>query len=220
MESAKTTGAGASGAKATAQQAKARAGERAEAIKAEARQGLDDVRQAAEDRVESEKTKAAGALAETADALDGAAGRLNAGSPQQQLLSEAARGMSALADSAQGKSVGDMVGDVAEFARRNPVAFLGGAALAGLAVARFARASDRNRETAASPPPAAPAFTTGDVPATPATPAAAQPGSPHMSAPSGAAPGTSAPVAQPAPSRPVPKPAGAAGKGGKSDVTT
>lgn len=139
------TGAGTAGVKQTAAEAKQQAEATAERLKTEARDGVDAARRAVEDKAEREKDRAAGSLADTANALDEAASHANDGSPQQQLLSEAARGLSALADSAKGKSVGDMVGDVADFARKNPVAFLGGAALAGFAAARFAKASAKQR---------------------------------------------------------------------------
>ena len=44
------------------------------------------------------------------------------------------------------KDLGEVAGDVSDFARRNPLAFLGGAALLGFAGTRIARASERHRE--------------------------------------------------------------------------
>ena len=43
--------------------------------------------------------------------------------------------------------VGDIVSDLAGFGRRNPVAYLGGATLAGFALARLAQASAPDSET-------------------------------------------------------------------------
>ena len=64
------------------------------------------------------------------------------GSPfQQDLLREAADGLKQIAHAVEGKSIGTMAGELSEFGRQNPVAYLGGAALVGFALARFARAS-------------------------------------------------------------------------------
>ena len=60
---------------------------------------------------------------------------------QQDLLREAADGLKQIAHAVEGKSIGTMVGELSEFGRQNPVAYLGGAALVGFALARFARAS-------------------------------------------------------------------------------
>ena len=64
------------------------------------------------------------------------------GSPlQQDLLREAADGLKQIAHAVEGKSLGTMAAELSEFGRQNPVAYLGGAALVGFALARFARAS-------------------------------------------------------------------------------
>jgi hypothetical protein len=80
-------------------------------------------------------------MAATADALDAAAKELQEHSLQRSLLGEASRGLAGLSRAMEGRSVGELVGNLAEFGRRNPAAFLGGAALAGFAVARLATAS-------------------------------------------------------------------------------
>ena len=60
---------------------------------------------------------------------------------QQDLLREAAGGLRQIAEAVEGKSIGTLAGDLTELSRQNPIAFLGGAALVGFALARFARAS-------------------------------------------------------------------------------
>ena len=94
------------------------------------------------------KDTTANELSRTAKALQGAANDLASGeegrsSVPQSLMREAANGLSELSRALEGKSVGQMVGDVSTFGRRNPVAFMGAAALAGFALGRFARASER-----------------------------------------------------------------------------
>ena len=75
------------------------------------------------------------------------------GSPlQQDLLREAADGLKQIAHAVEGKSIGTMAAELSEFGRQNPVAYLGGAALVGFALARFARASTP-ADTAASSQP-------------------------------------------------------------------
>lgn len=80
-------------------------------------------------------------VSHTAHALETAAGEFDDGSLQHQLLHRAADGLSDLSGTLRGKSIDQIAGDLANFGRRNPAAFLGGAALVGFAVARFARAS-------------------------------------------------------------------------------
>jgi hypothetical protein len=77
-----------------------------------------------------------------ADELDGEGGL------QQELLREAADGLKQISRAIDGKSVGAMVEDLSEFGRNNPLAYLGGAALAGFALARFVRASSHSQRRA------------------------------------------------------------------------
>lgn len=143
-------GEGAARANAMLDEAGAAAKETANDLRRQAEAGVDKATQRVSDEAERGKNRAAGAVADTAGALEEAAASAKEGSPQQQLLSEAARGLSSIADRIEGRSVGEMVGDLSDFARRNPVAFLGGAALAGFAISRFARASNRNRSQSRS----------------------------------------------------------------------
>jgi len=57
------------------------------------------------------------------------------------VVRQAASGLESLSRSVAGANVQDMVGSVRKFGRANPLAFLGGAVLVGLAIGRFARAS-------------------------------------------------------------------------------
>jgi len=60
-----------------------------------------------------------------------------------QLIRQGASTLERVTRSIEGTSLDDMVRQVRTFARNNPMAFVGGAMLAGFAVARFARASSR-----------------------------------------------------------------------------
>lgn len=62
-----------------------------------------------------------------------------------------AGGVSRFADTVQNKDVDDLMGMAQDFGRRQPVAFLGAAALAGFVASRFALASAHRRDTSAAP---------------------------------------------------------------------
>ncbi len=114
--------------------------------------GVQDAKREAADRSEDAKNSVAEEIGRTGDALDTAAGELDEGSIQQQLLREAADGLTRISGSMKNKNLGDIVADLSDFGRRNPAAFIGGAALAGFAFARFARASTAPRATSSYGP--------------------------------------------------------------------
>jgi hypothetical protein len=83
----------------------------------------------------------------------------------------AADSIEGVADSLRQRSVGDLLQDASTFARQQPAAFFGAAALAGFAIARFAKSSASGSSmsgTQAGPahraPSAAPAVVTGRAP--------------------------------------------------------
>lgn len=92
-------------------------------------------------RAEGAKQTVADEVSAVGDALRTAAGELRDGSPQAQMFGRMAEGLAEFADSVRGRSVPTLVDDLGAFARRNPGAFLGGAALLGFAAVRAARAS-------------------------------------------------------------------------------
>ena len=124
---------------------KATAKETTSAVAAEIRDaaagGAARVREGAAARTEDAKQGLAREMSATARALD-AASRDMADHPLQHgLLREASSCLASLADALHSRPAGDLVAHVADFGRRNPVAFLGGATLAGFALARLAMAS-------------------------------------------------------------------------------
>jgi ElaB/YqjD/DUF883 family membrane-anchored ribosome-binding protein len=131
-----------------AQDAKTVAQERGAELREQARSGLHDARTAVEERSERAKHSAADEIDKTAHGLETAADELEGSPVQQDLLREAADGLKQLSQAMHGKSLGTMVGDLSDFGRRNPLAFIGGAALAGFAMARFARASTPTHSSA------------------------------------------------------------------------
>lgn len=167
MDHSDRTTSGASGAddvKNTAEQMKQearRAGQRAETHAKDAAHAAKD---AAAGEAERAKDKATGSFGQTASALRDAAGQVEDGSVQERLLSEAAHGLGEIASRVEDRSVSDLARSLSDFGRTNPLAFLGGAALAGFAMSRFARAGTPEKsgsETDIPAPAAAPAGVRG-----------------------------------------------------------
>ena len=125
----------------TARDVGSAAKERLHDLRDAAQSSLEDVKSAAADKTDELKGQTADEIARTARGLEAAADQLEGSPLQQDLLREAADGLKQIARAVQGKSIGAMVGELSEFGRQNPLAYLGGAALAGFALARFARAS-------------------------------------------------------------------------------
>ncbi len=137
----------------TAREAGSVAQQRAAEMQETLRATVSDATAAAGEKTEAAKDQAADEISRTARGLGAAADELDDAPFQQELLREAADGLKQLAQTVQGKSIGELVGDLEDFGRQNPLGYLGGAALAGFALARFARASAPTEGT--SPAPAA-----------------------------------------------------------------
>ena len=132
----------------TARDVGSAAKERLHDLRDAAQSSLADAKAAAADKTEEVKGQTADEIARTAQGLEAAADQLEGSPLQQDLLREAAEGLKQIAQAVQGKSIGAMAADLSDFGRRNPLAYLGGAALAGFALARFSRASAQNHPAA------------------------------------------------------------------------
>ncbi|PZQ57319.1 MAG: hypothetical protein DI570_19880 [Phenylobacterium zucineum] len=125
-------------------QAKELIGQAGQTLKAEA-QSFASV---AQDRVRAETQrgteKATRTLGDFANAIRKAGDELSSAdqSPASRLVQQAADGLETFSRSLEGKDPGQLLNDVRDFGRRHPVAFIGGAVLAGLALGRFVRATD------------------------------------------------------------------------------
>ena len=95
----------------------------------------------AKDYAGQAKDAAAGEVKNVASALRTAASELRSGSPQERTFGQIADTLADTSDALRDKDLGEMVGAINDFARRNPMLFLGSAALIGLAATRFAKAS-------------------------------------------------------------------------------
>lgn len=92
------------------------------------------------------------------------------GSTAHTLVDEAARRAGSAASYLDGRTSGQLLGDVSDFARRRPGAFILGSAVAGLLVGRLGRATKDAPDTASSSPEQSTASTTvGDTTLAPMT---------------------------------------------------
>lgn len=204
------TGTGARGdkARAAADTAREKARSAASETADKARDAAGEVRARAESeaqaRVDETRTRAAGAAHRVAEALDDAASDMAEEGPARPALRRAAAGARDVADMVEDRSVGDLVDALDDVARRSPALFLGAAALAGFAVARFATAR---------PEPHGARYAYGDRDEFDSDYAEDYPGGPAMGVPvSGevppAGPIPPAPRAQPFPHQPAAAPGG------------
>ena len=124
-----------------ARDAGAAAQERLGDLRDAALSSLDEAKSTATEKAGEVKSQAADEISKTARGLEAAAEEMEGSPLQQDLLREAADGLKQIAHAVEGKSLGTMAAELSEFGRQNPLAYLGGAALVGFALARFARAS-------------------------------------------------------------------------------
>ncbi|HEY0650874.1 hypothetical protein [Phenylobacterium sp.] len=131
-------------------QAKELIGQAGQTLKAEAQ----SFAHAAQDRVRFEASRGTQAGAKTLGDFANAVRRAGEDleqhdqSPASRLVRQAADGLESLSRNLADKEPGDLLNAVRDFGRKNPAAFIGGAVLVGLALGRFARASE---PVAASP---------------------------------------------------------------------
>ena len=141
------------------------------------------MRHGARSAVDHQKDAAVGRIEGVAHALRSASDDLrNQGQPTiAEYSRHVAEGLESMANSLGERNVDDLVEGVEDFARERPVAFLGGAMVAGFALARFMKSSSarRYRRTTAERGPATAGPAATPSPGTPTRPAgtpAAAPG--------------------------------------------
>ncbi|GGG66382.1 hypothetical protein GCM10011415_11460 [Salipiger pallidus] len=152
-------------------------------LRTKARNTADEVKQRASGFEEEQRGHMADEVSDVSNALRKAAEEMRSGSPQERTMSQIASTLADASDSIRDKDLGEMAGGLSDFARRNPLAYLGGAAVLGFAASRFAKAGTSGSTSTASQPAARPATA---APARPAdfptqsasTPAAATPATP------------------------------------------
>jgi len=112
-------------------------------VKGEAAQFAATARQKAAGAVEQRQHQVTGAIGDFANAIRRASDDLTEHNQSMaaQIVSRAADSLEGVSRTIDGKSPGEMLNAVRDFGRRHPVAFIGGAALVGLAIGRFVRSS-------------------------------------------------------------------------------
>ena len=127
-----SSGAGASSSfKAQASQAASDAKGAAASIAEQARSRLAEI-------VDQQKTAGASRVAGVAQAAQTAAKDLDSTNPElARLVRSAAESVDRIAEDIRGREIGDVLETLASFGRRQPVAFFGGAVLAGFLLSRF-----------------------------------------------------------------------------------
>lgn len=114
-----------------AEQVQKTAGATASRLKNRAREAAEQQKQAGADQISG-----------VADAIDAAAGELEDQMPMAaEYIEDVAGQLGAMASALRERSVDDMLGNVTDFARRQPGVFFAGAVAAGFALSRFAKSS-------------------------------------------------------------------------------
>ncbi len=93
------------------------------------------------DYADQAKSAAGHELKDVASAFRTAADEMRSGSPQERTFGQIADTLADASDAVRDKDFSEMVGAVTDFALRNPMTVVGGAALLGFAATRIAKAS-------------------------------------------------------------------------------
>ncbi|WP_299971068.1 hypothetical protein [uncultured Roseobacter sp.] len=134
--------------KSAATQAKETASDVSSQAKTAARDVAQNAASAAKDQADTAKSSVADEMSGVASALRTAAEEMRSGSPQERTFGQIAEGLADASEAMRNKDLSEMVQDVSAFARKNPLVFLGGAALIGFAATRFAKASNTQDQQA------------------------------------------------------------------------
>jgi hypothetical protein len=110
------------------------------------RQGiLSGIHQSVSSKADSQKNRAAEGIAGIADAIRNASNELRSQNESlASLVDGASDQLKSFADSIRQRGTGEIVRDIADFGRRQPAMFLGGAFLIGLGAARFLKSSSQD----------------------------------------------------------------------------
>jgi hypothetical protein len=133
-----------------------RAGDVASQMRDHATAAASDLVEPMKDRARelAEEQKRAGAdrLGGVARAVHQAADQLGNELPPEatQYVHQAAEGIERVSSAIRDRSVGDLFDDLNDFARQQPVAFFGGAVLAGFVLSRFLKSSAQSTRSAAA----------------------------------------------------------------------
>lgn len=101
----------------------------------------------AHDRADVARRAAAEEVQSASDAASAAAGQFDSGSIQAQVAHQIADQIEGIAIHLRQSNYNDLAEQASDFARRNPLLFIGGAAALGFAASRFLKARDPHPET-------------------------------------------------------------------------
>ena len=107
----------------------------------------DSAAASAREEAEELRSRAVHEAEDAADAAEAARQEFDQDSLQAAALRQLGEQISNVADRIRDKPVDGMIDDIAVFARRNPLLFLGGAAIAGFAAARFLKSGNGSPRT-------------------------------------------------------------------------
>ena len=126
--------------------------EAADEVKQEARAAFDQAKDQARSAATRQKDAAAQQMGGWAQALRTASDDLHSRGQDSvaAYVRQAAEGLDRASGTVRGRDVDELIGSVEDFARRQPVAFFGGAVAAGFGLARFMRSSADRRSSAAA----------------------------------------------------------------------
>lgn len=125
-------------------QAKAAIGQASQALKQEAQTFATAAQERARTEAQRRTETATRTLGDFANAIRRAGDELAQAdqSPAARLIGQAADGLENFSRNLAGKQPEELLDAVRDFGRRHPIAFIGGAVLAGVALGRFVRASE------------------------------------------------------------------------------
>lgn len=102
----------------------------------------DHLKDRARNVAEQQKEAGADQIGDVAEAMQAAAGKLEQQMPMAALyVEDVAAQLGAMASALRERSIDDMLGNVADFARKQPALFFAGAVATGFALSRFAKSS-------------------------------------------------------------------------------
>jgi hypothetical protein len=120
----------------------------AERAQGAANEAADTIKSRARDVAEQQKQAGAEQIEGVADAMKAAADDLERKVPlAAEYIDEVAGQLGSVASALRQRSIDDMVGNVADFARKQPTAFFAGAVAAGFALSRFAKSSVKREDS-------------------------------------------------------------------------
>jgi len=143
--------------------AKDKLNEAGERMRSTASDAVEKTKSAVSDQADKGKDAVASSMSDFASAVRKASDELGHRdqSLAASLVREVAGGLEDASRSLHGQSIGELTRSVSDFARRQPSAFLVGAAVAGIALGRFVKASEERPRSDSAVPPTPTAMPTG-----------------------------------------------------------